>query len=290
MKLTREELLEQIKNYYDGFSFDGENRLYNPFSTLNFFDKSAFRNFWFESGSPSFLVKYAAEHDLTAEDFRGRLEHEDFTSVTEIELAKPSSFLFQSGYLTVCERNGNLLTLDYPNKEVLSSMSILFMLSQYGNNNAGVISSELNTALAKGDAEAIVMFYKRTLAAIPGEIHAKEGRKYELDRELGELSMSNLAGSFYHAVLFTMLWSSGVTTLAETRSYRGRSDIEVSHMGHNYVVELKVADGREESEKAVDSAIAQIINKGYADKYPSANLIGIAVDRKARQVGAYRIK
>ena len=53
-----ETLLDEIKDYYDGFSFDGVNRLYNPFSTLSFLKIKGFKNFWFESGSPSFLVNY----------------------------------------------------------------------------------------------------------------------------------------------------------------------------------------------------------------------------------------
>ena len=287
--LEREKLLAEMKDYYDGFSFDGKNRLYNPFSTLLFFNKSTFDSFWFDSGSPSFLIEYVKTHDIEAEDFRGKVENKDFASVTEIELAKPSSFLFQSGYLTVREKDGSLLTLDYPNKEVLSAMANLFMYSKYENRNAGVTHSLLERALAGGDAEAIVTFYRRTLAAIPYDIHAREEKKYELDRAKGDLSMSNLAESFYHAVLFTMLWSSGVTTLAENHSYRGRSDIEVLHRGHVYVVELKVVNGVSASALAANDAIAQIQARGYADKHRGARLIGIAVDREARQVGAYKI-
>ena len=286
--LTREALLAQVKDYYDGFSFDGINRLYNPFSTLNFFDDSTFKNYWFDSGSPSFLIEYVKTHDIEAEDFRGMAEHEDFTSVTEIELAKPSSFLFQSGYLTVREKDGARLTLDYPNKEVLSSMANLFMYSKFGNRDSGILRLDLERALAKGDAEALVFFYNQTLRAIPYDIYDREEAKYEHERSKGLISF-NLAESFYHAVLFTMLWSSGVTTLAENHSYRGRSDIEVLHRGHVYVVELKVADGAEASARASDDAMEQIRAKGYADKHPGARLIGIAVDRTARQVGAYII-
>ena len=287
--ITKEELLKEIKNYYDGFSFDGVNRLYNPFSTLNFFDESAFKNFWFESGSPSFLIKYVKTHDIEAEDFRGKVEHEEFTSVTEIELAKPSSFLFQAGYLTVREKRESRLTLDYPNKEVLSSMADLFLYSKYGNRDSGVIRTELEEALSKGDAEAIVTIYNQTLSAIPYDIYDREEAKYERERTRGLISY-NLAESFYHAVLFTLLWASKATTVAENHSYRGRSDVEIIFKEHRYIAELKVAEGKEAAERAADEALAQIRAKGYADKYPSAKLLGIAVDRAARQVGAYRIE
>ena len=286
--LDREELLAQIKDYYDGFSFDGTNRVYNPFSTLNFFDESSFENFWFESGSPSYLIEYVKRHDIGAEDFRGKVESKGFTSVTEIELAQPSSFLFQSGYLTVREMEGQRLTLDYPNKEVLSSMAHLIMYSKFGNQSSDNIRFDLEKALAKGDADALVTFYSQTLAAIPYDIYSREEARYE--RELAKgLIYNNIAESFYHAVLFTMLWSSGVTTIAENHSYRGRSDVEVIHRGHVYVAELKIADGADAAKSAAEDAIAQIQAKGYAKKYSSAKFIGIAVDREARQVGAYKI-
>ncbi len=290
MKLSEDQLLEQIKDYYDGFSFDGVNSLYNPFSTLSFFKMMEFKNFWFESGSPSFLINYAKEHDLSAEDFRGKIEHENFTSVTEIELAKPSSFLFQSGYLTIREKTGQKLVLDYPNKEVLSSMSNLFLYSGLNNSNSGIIRIELEEALANGEAEAVITAYNRVLAAIPYDIYDREEKKYDEEAKKAELSLSNLAESFYHSILFTLLWASGVTTMAETHSYKGRSDVEVYHKGHVYVIELKVSDSGEEAEKAADAALAQIYAKGYADKCPSAQLLGIAVDRTARRVGAYRLK
>ena len=290
LSLTCEKLLEEVKDYYDGFCFDGKHRVYNPFSTLNFFDESCFKNFWFESGSPSFLIKYAKEHDLSAEDFRGKIEHENFTSVTEIELAKPSSFLFQAGYLTVREKTGEKLVLDYPNKEVLSSMSALLLYNSLNNPNTGIIRLELEEALAKGEPEAIITAYNRVLAAIPYDIYNREENKYEEEAKKAELSLSNLAESFYHSILFTLLWASGAATIAENHSYKGRSDVEVHHKGHVYVIELKVSNSKEEAEKAADAALAQIYIKGYADKHPSAQLLGIAVDRSQRRVGAYRIK
>ncbi len=291
MGIRPEKLLAEIKDYYDGFSFNGVNRLYNPFSTLSFFKMKEFKNFWFESGSPSFLIKYAKEHDLEAENFRGKLEEDDFTSVTEIELAKPSSFLFQSGYLSVKEKRNNGIVLDYPNKEVLSSMAKLFMYNKMGGTDRASIRLNLEEAFSMGKAEALITAYNQVLAAIPYDIYAREEKKYEAEAQKAELSTSNLAESFYHSILFTLLWASRITTVtAENHSYRGRSDIEVLHKGHVYVVELKVTDGAEAAKIAADDAMEQILIKGYADKYSNAKLIGIAVDRAARQVGAYRIK
>lgn len=288
LDITKEELLSQIQSYYDGFSFDGKTRLYNPFSTLNFFADKTFKNYWFESGSPSFLVNYAKTHDLDAEEMRGKIEDEDFLTMTEIELAKPSSFLFQAGYLTIRKKEGSLLTLDYPNKEVLSSMAAILMYKNLNNPDTAVIMSELDKALSNNDTEYFVTLYNKTLAAIPYDIYDKEERKYE-DEKRKRLLSYNLAESFYHSIMFTMLWTAGVTTLSENHSYRGRSDIEILHKNNVFIIELKVAEGAEKSKQAAEEGMKQIIAKGYCDKYQNPKLISIAVDKTQRQIGAYKI-
>jgi hypothetical protein len=303
---SRGELLAQIREYYDGFSFDGENRLYNPFSTLNFFDESAFKNYWFESATPSSLVEYVKRHDLEAESFRGLEAAEDFTSVAEIERATPESYLFQSGYLTVRGRHGKNLILDYPNNEVLSSVAALFLYGKFEIPDIKAAANNLEAALGEGQAEDLIKAYNSLLASLPYDIYEREEQKYARaqERRNDVLVPVPYAESFYHALLFALIWSSHVNTTAENHSYWGRSDIEAEKNGHRYVVELKVAEGKEAAEKAADEAILQIREKGYADKYAdhdlpatyatqstqSIALIGIAVDQTRRRVGGYRIE
>ena len=156
---NRDETISQIRDYYDGFSFDGENRLYNPFSTLNFFDDAKFRNYWFESGTPSALVEYVKRHDLEVESFRGLRTDDEFTAVAEIENASPESFLYQSGYLSVLKREERELVLDYPNMEVLSSVAKLFLYGKFNFPSSGSVSLDMEKAASKGDAEGIVKIY-----------------------------------------------------------------------------------------------------------------------------------
>src|SRR6056297_1899160 len=112
MAMKRQELFEAIKQHYNGFSFDGRHFVYNPFSILNFLNKNQFKNYWVESGSPSFIVKYAERHDLKPDQWLGKFVEEDILTTYEIEAAPPVSFLIQVGYL-----------IDYPNKEVRDSFS-----------------------------------------------------------------------------------------------------------------------------------------------------------------------
>jgi hypothetical protein len=276
LEMPREALITKIRDYYDGFSFDGKTRLYNPFSTLNFFYDPTFKNYWFESGSPSFLIEYIKKHNLEVEDFRGKKVLDDFTSVSEIEHASPESFLYQSGYLSVREKNGRELKLDYPNMEVLSSMSRLFLYGKCKISTSIIAEIDMEKAAANGDAELIVKTYNTLLASLPYDVYEREESKAD--------------HSFYQAVLFTLLWSSRIRTKAENHSYLGRSDIEAEKNGYNYVIEMKVADGKEASEKATDEAMKQILKKGYADKYAlsGATLIALVVDSKNRCVGGWK--
>ena len=142
MGIGRDELLVRMKNYYDGFCFDGKTRLYNPFSILQCLSKGEFRNYWYESGSPSFMVNWMKEHQIQdPEEYRHIVVNgNDFISVQEIEQADAASLLYQSGYLTIEKKEEQLLTLDYPNKEVLNSLSSMYLKSNPEGSASGQYS------------------------------------------------------------------------------------------------------------------------------------------------------
>jgi hypothetical protein len=117
MGLSREDLLRQLEDYYDGFCFDGRTRLYNPFSIMQCLLKARLSNYWYESGSPSFIVEYMKQHSIQDPEAYRHLEvDQSFAGSQEIERAKPESFLYQSGYLTIEKWEGHAITLDYPNR------------------------------------------------------------------------------------------------------------------------------------------------------------------------------
>ena len=102
MNISRAQLLVRLKDYYDGFCFDGHTRLYNPFSILQCLNKGELRNYWYTSGSPTFIVKYMKEHHISdPEEYRHIQVSSDFADTHEIEYSTPESFLYQSGYLTI---------------------------------------------------------------------------------------------------------------------------------------------------------------------------------------------
>jgi len=128
MEISVEDLIERMRYYYNGFSFDrkAKAKLYNPFSTLLFFGHKYFANYWIDSGNPQFLTDYLKDRHLTVEQFRNMPVSQAFAqSPGEMETTEPHGFLLQSGYLTLRPGISDELSLDYPNTEVLNSMSEL---------------------------------------------------------------------------------------------------------------------------------------------------------------------
>jgi hypothetical protein len=180
---------------------------------------------------------------------------------------------------------------------VLSSVARLFLYGKFELPDVSAAANNLGEALGRGCAEDLVKVYNALLASLPYDLYEREEQKYagarRRERERG--IPAPYAESFYHMILFTLIWASQANTTAENHSYWGRSDIEAEKNGYRYVVELKVADGKEAAESAAEEAMRQIREKGYADKYAAApqgvtTLIGMAVDRSARRVGGCRIE
>ena len=169
-------------------------------------------------------------------------------------------------------------------------MANLFMYSKLAKLDAGNLRNLLAESFDEGRPEDLITYFNQALAAIPYDIYEREERKYS--EAHASIIMNNLAESFFHALLFTLIWAARLTTVAENHSYHGRSDIEIIKNHHHYIVELKIADNEAECEKAADEAMAQIKAKGYADRFApgEATLIGIAVDRVARLVKAHRVE
>ena len=248
--MSRKALLDKIRDYYDGFCFDGVTKVYNPFSTLWMFQERQFRNYWYESGSPSFIPDYLkAHHEFSLEKFRHAEVSPQFITAHEIEQAAPESFLFQAGYLTIESLQEDVLTLDYPNKEVLDSLSEMYALTVYRIDRANQTANDLWRAFSLGDVDTVKMLFNAALASMPYDLFVKADE------------------GFYKAVFLALLRGAGIKSMGEVHSSRGRSDVEVVTPSRVFVIEFKTAKG----ERTVDSrrlaGLAQIESRGYAEKY-----------------------
>ena len=276
---SREEYLEEIRRYYNGFSFDGRAFVYNPFSILGYFKDYWFKNYWFETGSPYFLGEYIKRHEIEIDELMEYPISESLFSAYEIEAAPAASFLTQSGYLTFKgyrEKRG--YELDFPNQEVKDAFSQLLLLHRYGlepQTNDAIRNGILN-GLDKRDFGIIFEQMRITFASIPYTLyHKREEQKGNHPERLER---------FYHVVLLTLFWGCGIEAKAEEATHLGRSDLVLAYGEDVYIMELKKAPA--------EKALQQIREKGYGEKYRGKNLyyVGIEIDTEQRNLKGYRIE
>ncbi|MDR1312256.1 MAG: AAA family ATPase, partial [Deltaproteobacteria bacterium] len=178
LKMSEERLLNKLKEYYDGFSFDGENEVYNPFSVLSFFKARKFGNFWMASGSNTVVRKYLLDKALTVDQFQGKeMNYSQASAPGEIDATSPAGFLYQSGYLTLRAKDDGAYLLDYPNSEVREAISTLFM-ENFTSDWEGIGKSgrELGEKLASGDIAGTVGVLIQLLAGIHYRDHLDANR------------------------------------------------------------------------------------------------------------------
>ncbi|BBE30967.1 ATPase AAA [Tepiditoga spiralis] len=269
MKMEEKELLKNLKMYYNGFSFDGEDSVYNPFSILRFFNERKFQNYWFESGSPSFLYEYIKGKKIRYEDLvKYPVSELDF-STREIEEANASIFFTQAGYLTFkgIKRLGlrEKYILDYPNIEVKNSFSKIILEANYGIRETEQIETTIYERIYEKDIEGIIKEIKRIISAIPYNLHKKEE-------------------SYYHSLIYTILASAGLNVTAEELTNLGRSDIVIEE-DIIYIMEIKI-------DKSAEKALTQIKEMKYYEKYKGKEIyiVGININSEKRNIDEYKIE
>ncbi len=262
LKISREYLLENMREWYNGYSWDGETTVYNPFGILNFFSKKTFRNFWFATGSPTFLIKLMRERaDFEFEDKQVSdifLERYDLDNIELVPL------LFQTGYLTIKELNfmtGDMV-LGYPNKEVKDSM-YQFLIddiasASYKRESSGITVQYLNKAFKINDLEKVKDIINTLFSDLPHNLHEMDKRKSE---------------RFFHGLIHLLFKYLGVFVESEVRTAKGRADSVVQTDTHVYIFEFK-------ADKTAEEALEQLLKNGYANKYKLSGktILGIAVN------------
>ncbi|MCF8373584.1 MAG: ATP-binding protein [Bacteroidales bacterium] len=259
-----------IKQWYNGYSWDGVNFVYNPVSLLNLFSKRVFNNYWFSTGTPTFLMKLIKDDQYTAFDIEkkdvniGILEKYDLNNMTLLPL------LVQTGYLTIKQYDffTNIITLDYPNKEVADSFSrhILSELTEVKLDKTDMMLGDIAEAFTNKDIEKVIDTINILFRNIPYTL-IDEKEKY------------------YHSIFYTVLKLLGVKIEAEILTIDGRIDAVVKTKNSIIIIEFKI-------NQSADVAINQILEKGYAKKYQNDNrpkfLLGINFDTETKRADDYR--
>ena len=249
----REALLAQVRQWYNGYSWDATHYVYNPFSVLNFFDQGRFQNFWFETGTPTFLIKLLnreRKYDLENAQARPLV----FSSF-ELERIQPLALLFQTGYVTIkAVDNDQVYTLSYPNYEVKDSL-LQYLLAEYSHqypSDTSLLAFRMKQALEEDNVAKFVEALNSLFASIPYQI-------FIADRE-----------AFYHAVTFLALSLVGSFVQVEVSQAKGRPDAVVHTPETIYVLEFKL-------DASAEAALEQIRQQGYATPYLSQGKVVRAV-------------
>ncbi len=262
--MSKIELLKKIKEYYDGFSFDGITRVYNPFSVLNFFKEKYFYNYWYNSATPSFLAKYLKKHKVKKPDlYRNKEVDIHFADAREIETASVESFLYQAGYLTIKEKEEKLITLDYPNEEVSSSMAGLYLENMYNIEEYATLGNRIWKSLKIGNIENVVELFNQALKPIPYDDFSenKEKNAKNIEAERGEY--------WYRSLFMMLLNATGLIAYPEPHNFQGRSDVVIQFEDHIIIIEFKFAKTSAEVAKMRKQGEEQVAK--YAETYANSN-------------------
>jgi hypothetical protein len=265
---------QQIQAWYNGYNWMGT-AVYNPFDLLLLFQKRQFRPFWFETGTPTFLVELLAQRQWFTPDLVRREVDDSIISSFDVDKMSSEALLWQTGYLTFHHveqsRAGNWrYTLGYPNREVEAALNKA-LLPLYGPEPQPTFAarSELEEALYEGDLSRLKQSIHALFASIPHDWYRRN-------------PLAQFEGH-YASVFYSQLAALGLNVKPEDVTNHGRIDLSLQLEQHVYLFEFKVVDTEAEGK-----ALQQLIAQGYAEKYRSPGititLIGVEFSRAERNI------
>ena len=274
MKLTREEVLEKLKEHYDGYHFTWPSPdLYNPFSLLNAFADGKMNSYWFGSGTPTYLIEMLNKYGVAPQQIGGqKVFATAFDAPTE-QMTSITPLLYQNGYITIKDYDArlNLYTLDIPNKEVrLGLMESLLphYVPSTEANRAATLTAYLFDSIDRGNMDEALQLLQTFLSTIP----QCDNTDYE---------------GHYQSLLYVIFSLLGFYVDVEVRTPRGRVDVVLRTHSTLYVIELKL-------DKTADAAMQQIDLKNYPERFALYGLpivkVGINFDRERRTLGEWKIE
>jgi len=264
----RRETLALIAHWYNGYSWDGVNKVYVPFSTLVFLEQQTFANHWFSTATPSFLIKLLRKWQIPAYELAELSADTKLLNSADVNNVNVYSLLFQTGYLTIKSAwvgpTGQNYDLGYPNYEVEQAFE-QYLLADYLDPATSQLSTtllvRLQKALRSQNVEGFIGVLKAIFAGIPHTLF--------LPQE-----------AYYHSIVYLVLKLLGFTIYAEPLTNLGRIDAVLDLAEAVYILEFKL------STAAI--ALQQIRDKQYDLPYRNQGkpivLLGIAFDPASRNI------
>ena len=269
----------QIREWYNGYRWRGQEKVYNPYDVLLLFDSREFEAHWFETGTPAFLVDTLFKRRVSTVSLDRSVSTAALLSAFDVDHIGTEALLFQTGYLTITgeDKLGGkaLYRLGYPNREVRQSLNeyLLGHLVQDAEQQT-VNSMRLSQLLETGDCPGLKELFHAFFASIPYEWHTNNDiARYE---------------GYYASVFYSYFAALGYEIAVEESSSNGRLDMAVRTGGHVYLFEFKVAELA-----PAGSALAQLQERDYAARYRGQgepiHLIGVEFSRETRNVTAFEV-
>ncbi len=274
---SADQMKAMLKKQYGGYHFSRETLdIYNPFGILNVFDQLQIDNYWYRSGSTTYLAKLLAKNHINMQKLLERPYVSKYFMGYGADVEDPLAMFYQSGYLTIkgYDKQDRRYTLDYPNAEVRKGFILLTANTYFHQKEVDVFlwALQFNRMLRRGDLDGIRDAFTSFLASIPYEANKDERAK---DFE------THYTYTFY--IINRLL--SCYTTLIEKQNSKGRADVIIESDNDIYIFEFKL-DG------SADEALQQIEEKQYALPYATdprtMHKIGVNISSETRTVSEWK--
>ena len=250
-RCTPGEMKQRLKQQYDGYHFSKRlTDVYNPFSLLNALDSRSVDDYWFRSGTPTYLIRLLAHFNENINELTGKYYRPEEFVDYKADVERPLPMIFQSGYLTIKNYNFqfNTFLLDFPNNEVKNGFLTMLATSYLKpQEEMGTWIRSVVVTLQEGDTDRLRTLFTSFLASIPYTMRRKEG---EAERER----------YFQYTFYLIMRLVSVYTVYVEKAQSQGRVDCVVETPQYVYIFEFKL-DG------TAAEALQQIEDRGYAREY-----------------------
>ncbi|KZX11631.1 ATP-binding protein [Methanobrevibacter filiformis] len=268
--------LDKLKSYYNGYSWNGEDRVYNPYSTLLCFKHGEFAEEWFNTGTPSVLADYPmGAYSLKSIADPNRVSYNELKNPTT-ENIKEEVLLFQTGYLTVDNvevgERAKFYDLKIPNLEVETALfeNLIARYSKISFNDILDYASKLLKYTIDGDCKKIKETLGDYLSPIPSNLRGQDER-------------------YYHVLVFMLLYSAKIHVHSEVHGYKGNADLIIEENDNVIIIEFKQSN-KSSLNYMINEALEQIETQEYGRQYKNKNIIKGAIVFRDNNIGCKLIK
>ncbi|MEE3314256.1 MAG: AAA family ATPase [Treponema sp.] len=280
-KLTYQQAKEKLALMYDGYHFSQDSEgVYNPFCLLKCFMEKKFGSYWFESGTPTFLVKTLQNQPIfLANLINGRKAKEDQFKNYDPDSKNMLPVVYQSGYLTIKDYNPekNVYTLDFPNEEIKYGFLnvLLKKFVTVPDDDLGLAIDNLCDALESHNVDRVLSIIKSAIADLP------------------TIVKKDMCENYYESVTHLMFRMTGYNIVSELQNVAGRSDVIVTTKDSVFIFELKMDKGQD-FEKAAELALTQIDANGYSERFAVSGKqmfkVGVVFSSDGKGIVGWKIK